>query len=443
MAEAKRDQNYVTSMLFVGSDGLTYNAQGDELTGRLKVDLAGSSGRVTSVSVVSANGFAGTVATATTTPAITLTTTVSGILSGNGTAISAASTTGSGSVVLATSPSLTTPDINDATADSLQAGTTSGGVSIKNNNGVTVASFGAGSASSTNISFSGNVALAANSITLTGSIASTGSRVTKGWFTDIESTNIPTVGGVALLSSLTAPQFTTIELGNASDTTLSRVSAGVIAVEGVRVIASSGTTSGTILKNNGTTFVASTETYAAPGTSGNVMTSDGTNWTSAAPGGAGMWTYDSKVTFSAESGTKIFSSLTTRDFYMLVFNLQGISGASLTVSMTLNNITSSNVYTYFTLSNTTINQLSGSSYTLCSIGGSEGKQFIGEMVISGRHNGGNKSFSVDLAGGDVVSDTLAMFYGQLTSNSADLSSIEIISTNTVTGTVELWYKDNK
>ena len=47
-------------------------------------------GTVTSVSVVSANGFAGTVATATTTPAITLTTSITGLLKGNGTAISAA-----------------------------------------------------------------------------------------------------------------------------------------------------------------------------------------------------------------------------------------------------------------------------------------------------------------------------------------------------------------
>jgi hypothetical protein len=49
-----------------------------------------TSGTVTSVSVVSANGFAGTVATATTTPAITLTTSITGVLKGNGTAISAA-----------------------------------------------------------------------------------------------------------------------------------------------------------------------------------------------------------------------------------------------------------------------------------------------------------------------------------------------------------------
>lgn len=49
-----------------------------------------NTGTVTTLSVVSANGFAGTVATATTTPAITLTTTVTGLLKGNGTAISAA-----------------------------------------------------------------------------------------------------------------------------------------------------------------------------------------------------------------------------------------------------------------------------------------------------------------------------------------------------------------
>ena len=50
----------------------------------------GGGGTVTSVSVATANGFAGTVATATTTPAITLTTSITGVLKGNGTAISAA-----------------------------------------------------------------------------------------------------------------------------------------------------------------------------------------------------------------------------------------------------------------------------------------------------------------------------------------------------------------
>lgn len=48
--EAKRDQNHVTSMLFVGSDGATYNVKGDKDTGRLYVDVAGGSGTVTSLS---------------------------------------------------------------------------------------------------------------------------------------------------------------------------------------------------------------------------------------------------------------------------------------------------------------------------------------------------------------------------------------------------------
>jgi hypothetical protein len=54
------------------------------------LSATGSGGTVTSVSVVSANGFAGTVATSTTTPAITLTTSITGLLYGNGTALAAA-----------------------------------------------------------------------------------------------------------------------------------------------------------------------------------------------------------------------------------------------------------------------------------------------------------------------------------------------------------------
>ena len=49
-----------------------------------------NTGTVTGVSVVSSNGFAGTVANSGTTPAITLTTSITGVLKGNGTAISAA-----------------------------------------------------------------------------------------------------------------------------------------------------------------------------------------------------------------------------------------------------------------------------------------------------------------------------------------------------------------
>jgi len=99
---------------------ITVNAQG-----QITSAANGSSnpGTVTSVSVVSANGFAGTVATATSTPAITLSTSITGILQGNGTAISAASTTGSGNVVLATSPTLVTPALGTPTSGNFGSGT--------------------------------------------------------------------------------------------------------------------------------------------------------------------------------------------------------------------------------------------------------------------------------------------------------------------------------
>ncbi len=63
---------------------------GSGWTTALNAAYSSGSGTVTTVSVVSANGFAGSVANATTTPAITLTTSITGILKGNGTAISAA-----------------------------------------------------------------------------------------------------------------------------------------------------------------------------------------------------------------------------------------------------------------------------------------------------------------------------------------------------------------
>ncbi len=93
--------------------------------------IPAASGSVTSVSVVTANGLAGT-SSGGSTPALTLSTTVTGILQGNGTAISAATTTGSGAVVLATSPTLVTPNLGTpstlvgtnitGTASSLTAG---------------------------------------------------------------------------------------------------------------------------------------------------------------------------------------------------------------------------------------------------------------------------------------------------------------------------------
>ena len=82
------------------------------------------SGTVTSVSVVSANGFAGTVATATSTPAITVSTSITGVLKGDGTAISAAT---AGTDYVAPSGALGTPSsgtLTNATGLPLSTGVT-------------------------------------------------------------------------------------------------------------------------------------------------------------------------------------------------------------------------------------------------------------------------------------------------------------------------------
>jgi hypothetical protein len=221
-----KDQNYIRAAGFESSStpGLVMAGQIDEVTGRILVDSAGGggTGTVTSVSVVTANGLYGTVATATTTPAITLGTSVTGILKGNGTAISVATAGTDYLTPTGSAAGLTSfPTLNQNTTGSAATLTTTRTIWGQNFNG------------SANVT--GTLALGASDLTLTGSIGATGARATKVWTAALESTAMPTVGGVAILTSLTAPQFTTIELGAASDTTLSRVSAGVIAVEGVTI----------------------------------------------------------------------------------------------------------------------------------------------------------------------------------------------------------------
>jgi len=106
-----------------------------------------------------------------------------------------------------------------------------------------------------------------------GVLGVTGTRMTKLWATNVESTNMPTVGGTAVLTSLTAPQFTTIELGAASDTTLARVSAGVISVEGVTIPTISSTSTFTNKRTN--PRVVETTSYTTDtGTSLDVSTTD-------------------------------------------------------------------------------------------------------------------------------------------------------------------------
>jgi hypothetical protein len=162
-------------------------------------------------------------------------------------------------------------------------------------------------------------------------IGATGARLTKLWATDIESTNMPTVGGVAVLTSLTAPQFTTIELGHATDTTLTRVSAGVIAVEGNTLATKTG--SG-----------AATESFI-------IAVSDETT---AITTGTAKTTFRMPYAFTLTAVRASLTTASTSGLPAIDINEAGVSVLSTTITIDANELTSTTAVTPPVISDTAL-----------------------------------------------------------------------------------------
>jgi hypothetical protein len=182
-----------TSILYGnGSGGFSNVTIGSNLTfigGTLSATGGGgAAGTVTSVFVTSANGFAGSVANPTTNPAITLSTSVTGLLKGNGTAISAA-TSGT--------------DYAPATSGSaILYGNGSGGFSS-----VTIG---------TNLSFTGGTLNATGGGGMTYPAAGIANSTGSAWGTSYSTTGSGTVVALATSPSFTTPILGTPQSGNFS-----------------------------------------------------------------------------------------------------------------------------------------------------------------------------------------------------------------------------------
>jgi hypothetical protein len=184
------------------------------------------------------------------------------------------------------------------------------GVRIKNSTGVLSVRNAADSADAS-INASG-LALGSGSITMTGSLGSTGSRLTKGWFTDLQCTNAIAASITGSAPTLTTPRaiygnnfdgsaaltqvidsayggtgngFAKLSGPTTSEKTftLPDASTTILTTNAAVTVAQGGTglatlTANNVILGNGT----STPAFVAPGTSGNILTSNGTTWTSAA-----------------------------------------------------------------------------------------------------------------------------------------------------------------
>lgn len=269
----------------------------DSVTGRLKTDASGgATGTVTSVSVVSANGFAGSVATATTTPAITISTTITGLIKGDGTAISAASAaTDYAAVAFKT---IAVSGQSDVVADSPVDTLTLVG------SGITITT----NATTDTITFTATAA----SLTV-GSTAIASGTTTKVLYDNAGVLGEYTVSGSGNVAMTTSPVFTTPSLGAATATS----------INGLTITASTGTLTITNLK---TVSHSASTTFA--GTDGktltisNTLTLTGTDGSSVAFGAGGTVLYTTSTIPLTVGATTIASGTNTR----ILYNNSGVLG---------------------------------------------------------------------------------------------------------------------
>jgi hypothetical protein len=378
-------------------------------------------GTVTSVSVVSANGLAGTVATDTTTPAITLSTSVSGIVKGNGTAFSAAV---AGTDYVAPG-AITTSGLTMATAR-LLGRTTAGtgaaeeitvGSGLTLSAGTLTATGGTGTVTSvdvsggtTGLSFSGGPVTTSGTITMAGTLAVANGGTGQTSYTDGQLLIGNSTGNTLSKSTLTAGSGISITNGSGSITIASTSGGG--SVTDVSVVTANGlagtvadstttpaitlsTTVTGVVKGNGTALSAASAgtDYVAPGaytTSGLTMATDRLlGRTTAGSGAAEEITVGTGLLLSAGSLTN-----SAPDQTVVLTGGTGISTSGTYPSFTITNtapdqtvvltagtnVSITGTYPSFTINST--DQFVGTVTSVDVSGGTTGLSFSGGPVTS-------------------------------------------------------------
>ena len=270
--------------------------------GAITISATGSGGTVTSVSVVSANGFAGTVATSTTTPAITLSTSVNGIIKGNGTALSAAvaatdyvapsAYASANGLTMSTSRLLgrTTASTGAAEEISVAGGLTlSGGVLTGASGTVTSVTGTSPVVSSGGTTPAISMPAATTSVNgyLTSTDWTTFNNKGSGTVTSVSGTG--TVNGITLTGTVTSTGSLTLG-GTLSGVSLTTQVSGTLPIANGGTNGTSAPTAGAVPYGTGTAYA-----FTAAGTSGQVLTSAGA--------GVPTWTTPTTGTVTSVTGT--------------------------------------------------------------------------------------------------------------------------------------------